>query len=153
MRQRESPCADAMGRIFVYAHMSASPTTADLLDALAEPTRLRILNCLAAAPLFVSDLQAVLGVPQPTVSRHLKVLKEAGLVRDTPIAQFVLYRLRREPGAPGPSSWPPRSKPSPGRADAHRAPSGGRPEPGQPPGSHGRASRVIDMTPFRASSS
>ena len=101
MRQRESPCADAMGRIFVYAHMSASPTTADLLDALAEPTRLRILNCLAAAPLFVSDLQAVLGVPQPTVSRHLKVLKEAGLVRDTPIAQFVLYRLRREPGAPG----------------------------------------------------
>jgi len=81
--------------------MNAPPTTTDLLVALAEPTRLRILNCLAAAPLFVSDLQAVLGVPQPTVSRHLKVLKEAGLVRDTPIAQFVLYRLRREPGAPG----------------------------------------------------
>ena len=69
--------------------------------ALAEPTRLRILNCLAAAPLFVSDLQAILAVPQPTVSRHLKVLKEAGLVRDTPIAQFVLYRLRREQGAQG----------------------------------------------------
>ena len=68
---------------------------------LAEPTRLRILNCLAAAPLFVSDLQTILGVPQPTVSRHLKVLKEANLVRDTPIAQFVLYRLRREPGAQG----------------------------------------------------
>lgn len=69
--------------------------------ALAEPTRLRILNCLAAAPLFVSDLQAILGVPQPTVSRHLKVLKEANLVRDTPIAQFVLYRLRRESGVQG----------------------------------------------------
>jgi ArsR family transcriptional regulator len=80
--------------------MTSPPSTADILDALAEPTRLRILNCLAAAPLFVSDLQAVLGVPQPTVSRHLKVLKEAGLVRDTPIAQFVLYRLRRESGAP-----------------------------------------------------
>lgn len=81
--------------------MTTPPSTTDLLVALAEPTRLRILNCLAAAPLFVSDLQAILAVPQPTVSRHLKVLKEAGLVRDTPIAQFVLYRLRREPGAPG----------------------------------------------------
>jgi ArsR family transcriptional regulator len=81
--------------------MTAPPSTTDLLLALAEPTRLRILNCLAAAPLFVSDLQALLAVPQPTVSRHLKVLKEAGLVRDTPIAQFVLYRLRREPGARG----------------------------------------------------
>ena len=81
--------------------MTTPPSTSDLLLALAEPTRLRILNCLAAAPLFVSDLQAILAVPQPTVSRHLKVLKEAGLVRDTPIAQFVLYRLRRETGAPG----------------------------------------------------
>lgn len=81
--------------------MNTPPSTTDLLVALAEPTRLRILNCLAAAPLFVSDLQTVLDVPQPTVSRHLKVLKEAGLVRDTPIAQFVLYRLRREPGPRG----------------------------------------------------
>ena len=69
-------------------------SAADLLLTLAEPTRLRILNCLAAAPLFVSDLQAVLELPQPTVSRHLQVLRRANLVRDTPIAQFVLYRLR-----------------------------------------------------------
>ena len=81
--------------------MNTPLSTTDLLVALAEPTRLRILNCLAAAPLFVSDLQAILAVPQPTVSRHLKVLKEANLVRDTPIAQFVLYRLRRETGAHG----------------------------------------------------
>jgi DNA-binding transcriptional ArsR family regulator len=73
-----------------------SPVLA-LLETLAEPTRLRILNCLAAAPLFVSDLQAVLDVPQPTVSRHLRVLRDAGLVRDTPVAQYVLYRLRRPP--------------------------------------------------------
>jgi ArsR family transcriptional regulator len=72
------------------------PTTAtSLLLAVAEPTRLRILNCLAAAPLFVSDLQAVLDLPQPTVSRHLQVLRRAQLVRDTPIAQFVLYQLQR----------------------------------------------------------
>jgi ArsR family transcriptional regulator len=77
------------------------PSAADLLLTVAEPTRLRILNCLAAAPLFVSDLQAILDLPQPTVSRHLQVLRRAELVRDTSIAQFVLYRLRREPGPPG----------------------------------------------------
>jgi DNA-binding transcriptional ArsR family regulator len=81
--------------------MPASPSAAELLLAVAEPTRLRILNCLAAAPLFVSDLQAVLDLPQPTVSRHLQVLRRADLVRDTPIAQFVLYRIRRDLGAQG----------------------------------------------------
>jgi DNA-binding transcriptional ArsR family regulator len=81
---------------------TAFPASAsDLLLTVAEPTRLRILNCLAAAPLFVSDLQAILDLPQPTVSRHLQVLRRADLVRDTPIAQFVLYRLRREPGPSG----------------------------------------------------
>lgn len=80
--------------------MSPLPPT-QLLLILAEPTRLRILNCLAAAPLFVSDLQAVLDLPQPTVSRHLTVLKRAGLVRDTPIAQFVLYRIKSETGPQG----------------------------------------------------
>jgi ArsR family transcriptional regulator len=75
--------------------MTPPLTTLELLIAIAEPTRLRIVNCLAAAPLFVSDLQALLEIPQPTVSRHLEILRDADLVRDTPIAQFVLYRLRR----------------------------------------------------------
>ena len=88
-------CARRPGLVFVLAHMVPSLTTLGLLETLAEPTRLRIVNCLAAAPLFVSDLQTLLDVPQPTVSRHLRVLRDAGLVRDTPIAQFVLYRLRR----------------------------------------------------------
>lgn len=79
--------------------MSSSPV--ELLIAVSEPTRLRILNCLAAAPLFVSDLQAILDLPQPTVSRHLAVLRQNGVVRDTPIGQFVLYRLRRETGSTG----------------------------------------------------
>jgi ArsR family transcriptional regulator len=74
---------------------------AELLLTLAEPTRLRIVNCLAAAPLFVSDLQMVLQLPQPTVSRHLTVLKKTRVVRDTPIAQFVLYKLRFESGPHG----------------------------------------------------
>ena len=79
----------------------SAPTATEILLTVAEPTRLRILNCLAAAPLFVSDLQEVLDLPQPTVSRHLQVLRKAELVRDTPIAQFVLYRLRRDAGTPG----------------------------------------------------
>jgi len=81
--------------------MTTALSATDLLLTVAEPTRLRILNCLAAAPLFVSDLQAVLGLPQPTVSRHLQVLRRLEVVRDTPIAQFVLYRLRRDLGAHG----------------------------------------------------
>jgi ArsR family transcriptional regulator, arsenate/arsenite/antimonite-responsive transcriptional repressor len=80
---------------------ATTPSSTELLLTVAEPTRLRILNCLAAAPLFVSDLQAVLNLPQPTVSRHLQVLRRAEVVRDTPIAQFVLYRLRRDLGAQG----------------------------------------------------
>ena len=51
--------------------------------------------------MFVSDLQAILDLPQPTVSRHLQVLRRADLVRDTPVAQFVLYRLRRDLGRQG----------------------------------------------------
>lgn len=81
--------------------MSDTPTAAEILATVAEPTRLRILNCLAAAPLFVSDLQTVLDLPQPTVSRHLTVLKKAELVRDTSVAPFVLYRLTREAGPQG----------------------------------------------------
>jgi ArsR family transcriptional regulator len=77
--------------------MTPPPDLPDLLQALGEPTRLRILNCLQAAPLFVSDLVTLLELPQPTVSRHLKILRDLDLVRDTPIAQFVLYRLRRPP--------------------------------------------------------
>jgi ArsR family transcriptional regulator len=75
--------------------MPDGASTTNLLLTIAEPSRLRILNCLAAAPLFVSDLQEVLELPQPTVSRHLKVLRSADIVRDTSIGQFVLYRLRR----------------------------------------------------------
>src|SRR4051812_45230677 len=80
---------------------AVSTSAADLLLTVAEPTRLRILNCLSAAPLFVSDLQVVLDLPQPTVSRHLQVLRRADLGRDTPIAQFVLYRLRRDVSSQG----------------------------------------------------
>ena len=81
--------------------MEATTSPIDLVQTLAEPTRLRIMNCLAAAPLFVSDLQEVLSLPQSTVSRHLQVLRRAALVRDTPVTPFVIYRLRHPEGATG----------------------------------------------------
>lgn len=89
------PRGVARGCIFGSAYMSTLAATT-LLLTIAEPTRLRIINALAAAPLFVSDLQQLLELPQPTVSRHLTVLRHAGVVRDTPVGQYVLYRLRRE---------------------------------------------------------
>lgn len=96
-----APCALRDWKVFVFPHMPPYQSPVNFVTTLAEPTRLRILNCLAAAPLFVSDLQAILDLPQPTVSRHLGVLRNIGVVRDTPIAQFVLYRLRNEDSARG----------------------------------------------------
>lgn len=74
---------------------------ADYLATLAEPTRLRILSCLAASPLYVSDLVALLGLPQPTVSRHLRVLRSLGLAEDRRQSTRVAYHLALPAGAPG----------------------------------------------------
>lgn len=74
-------------------------SNAEFLVSVAEPTRLRILNCIATAPLFVSDLVAILGLPQPTVSRHLRVLRQLEVVRDLPLPPFVLYQLAVLPGS------------------------------------------------------
>ncbi len=76
--------------------MTTLPAPSRLLLTIAEPTRIRLVNCLAAAPLCVSDLQAILDLPQPTVSRHLTILRQAGVVHDTPVGPFVLYRLPQE---------------------------------------------------------
>lgn len=65
----------------------------ELLKAVAEPTRLRILNLLRQGSICVCDLQAVLGIPQPTVSRHLAALRHAGLVVDARQGPRVLYSL------------------------------------------------------------
>jgi ArsR family transcriptional regulator len=72
-------------------------SNADFLVTVAEPTRLRILSCIAAAPLFVSDLVAILDLPQPTVSRHLRILRDLDVVRGLPSPPFVLYQLDVQP--------------------------------------------------------
>jgi len=67
------------------------------LDALfrgfADPTRLRVLNILAAGELCVCDLVEILELPQPTVSRHLAYLRRCGLVAATRKWKYAHYRL------------------------------------------------------------
>ena len=65
----------------------------DGLKAVAEPTRLRILSLCAHAELSVSDLTQILGQSQPRVSRHLKLLTEAGLLDRFREGPFAFYRL------------------------------------------------------------
>jgi len=69
---------------------------AQTFKALADPTRLRILNLLPTAPGSVCELQAVLGLPQPLISRHFAYLRNAELVDDERHGVRVLYRLRTE---------------------------------------------------------
>lgn len=67
------------------------------LEAIAEPTRRRILDAVRTEERSVGDLVEVVGMHQPGVSRHLKVLRDAGLVEVRSQAQRRLYRLRPEP--------------------------------------------------------
>ncbi len=66
---------------------------AAILKAAAEPTRLRLLNLLRNGDICVCDLQAILALPQHAVSRHLAVLRHAGLVTDHRQGQRVVYSL------------------------------------------------------------
>jgi ArsR family transcriptional regulator len=65
------------------------------LKAAAEPTRLRLLALCAHADLTVSDLTQILGQSQPRISRHLKLLSEAGLLDRMREGNWVYYRLAR----------------------------------------------------------
>jgi len=67
-----------------------------VLKAVAEPTRLRVLVLLAQGELNVKDLTRVLGQSQPRISRHLKLLAEAGLVERAPEGSWVYFRLTEE---------------------------------------------------------
>lgn len=64
--------------------------------AIGEPTRLKILRMLATRDLYVCELEAVLSMNQPRVSQHLRVLKEADLVREAKEAQRTLYSLDKD---------------------------------------------------------
>jgi DNA-binding transcriptional ArsR family regulator len=67
--------------------------TTDVFAVLAEPTRRQILDRLRLAESSVGELVGALGTSQPTISKHLKVLREAGLVSSRVAAQQRIYRL------------------------------------------------------------
>jgi DNA-binding transcriptional ArsR family regulator len=67
------------------------------LRALADPSRRAIVERLARGPVTVGELDAMLPIARPGVSRHLRVLREAGLVEVRPDAQHRVYSLRPQP--------------------------------------------------------
>jgi len=73
------------------------PATLSVLEVIAEPTRRRILEAVREGERSVGELVEMVGMHQPGVSRHLKVLRDAGLVEVRRDAQRRLYRLRPEP--------------------------------------------------------
>ena len=68
-----------------------------VFDIIAEPNRRAILGLLVSSEQSVGDIERQLRMPQPTVSKHLRVLREAGFVESTIDAQRRLYRLKPEP--------------------------------------------------------
>jgi DNA-binding transcriptional ArsR family regulator len=80
--------------------MARAATTADAFNAVAEPRRREILDLLAGGERPVNDLVELLGVAQPQVSKHLRVLREVGLVDVRDHGRQRLYRLNGEPLKP-----------------------------------------------------
>ncbi len=73
--------------------MARAATTADAFNAVAEPRRRAILDALAGGERPVNDLVRVLGIAQPQVSKHLRVLREVGAVDVRDEGRQRLYRL------------------------------------------------------------
>jgi DNA-binding transcriptional ArsR family regulator len=73
--------------------MARAATTTDAFNAVAEPRRREILDALAGGELPVSDLVRHLGLAQPQVSKHLRVLREVGAVEVRELGRQRLYRL------------------------------------------------------------
>lgn len=68
----------------------------NIFKALADETRLRVIKLLQKRELCVCELMQVLGMSQPRISRHLTVLKNAGLVDDRREGRWIHYSLRKE---------------------------------------------------------
>lgn len=69
---------------------------ATIFAALGEPSRLQIVELLRERPFSVGDIAEALAIRQPQVSKHLRVLREAGIVAAEPVARRRLYHLRAE---------------------------------------------------------
>jgi len=76
--------------------MARASTTSDAFNAVAEPRRREILNYLAGAERPVGEIVAALGLEQPSVSKHLRVLRDVGLVRMRCHGRQKLYRTNAD---------------------------------------------------------
>ncbi len=84
---------DSLTRIFHGEYIEAMESA---FQVIAEPNRRAILSLLVASEQSVGEIERLLRMPQPSVSKHLRVLREAGFVESTVDAQRRLYRLRPE---------------------------------------------------------
>jgi DNA-binding transcriptional ArsR family regulator len=80
--------------------MARAATTTDAFNAVAEPRRRQILDSLAAGERSVTELVALLGLAQPVVSKHLRVLRQVGLVAAREDGRQRMYRLDARPLKP-----------------------------------------------------
>src|SRR5438132_14317714 len=76
-----------------YSNMARATTTSDAFNAVAEPRRRDILNYLALQERSVSEIVDAMEMEQPSVSKHLKVLREVGLVEARREGRQMLYRV------------------------------------------------------------
>lgn len=76
--------------------MARAATTSDAFNAVAEPRRREILNYLALVERPVGDIVASLGMEQPSVSKHLRVLRDVGLVRVRRNGRHMMYQTNAD---------------------------------------------------------
>ena len=76
--------------------MARTPTTHDPFNAVAEPKRRQVLAVIGAEELSVNEIVDLLGWPQPMVSKHLKVLKQVGLVNERRVGRQRIYKVNAE---------------------------------------------------------
>ena len=91
---------DSTPLIYSTEHMLVKVYTKrveSVFEIIAEPNRRAILSLLVSSQQSVGEIERQLRMPQPTVSKHLRVLREAGFVESTVDAQRRLYRLKPEP--------------------------------------------------------
>lgn len=89
----------------------------ELYSALADPTRLKVLDMLHEKSRPVHELAAAFAISRPAISRHLRVLKEAGLVKEVKQGRENVYTFQREPLKAG-AAWIEKRSSKPGKAKA-----------------------------------
>jgi DNA-binding transcriptional ArsR family regulator len=95
-----SGCASVECSVYALTSICLVAYTKSMESAfaiIAEPNRRAILRLLVSSQLSVGEIERQLRMPQPTVSKHLRVLRDAGFVESTVDAQRRLYRVKPEP--------------------------------------------------------